>query len=123
MNEKRLQCELHKVAREIATHGNNYTFLRDKVDKYGETIDDEIETVCTANGIFHTSKIYVSKVAKDATTSHTKGSPMLLLRYSDSDGIKQNDYVFINNKKFKVVDVNDIQEYNIIVDISLDEVI
>lgn len=123
MNEKRLQCELHKVTREIATHGKNYTFLRDKVDKYGETIDDEIETVCTANGIFHTSKIYVSKVAKDATTSHTKGSPMLMLRYADSYGIKQNDYVFINNKKFKVVDVNDIQEYNIVVDISLDEVI
>lgn len=48
---------------------------------------------------------------------------MILARYDDAKDIKPADWLTINGKTFKVVDVNNIMEYNIVVNISLDEVV
>ena len=46
---------------------------------------------------------------------------MILCLY-DNDILKINDFVIINNKTFKVTGVTNIQEWNIICDISLEVV-
>ena len=56
----------------------------------------------------------------DGTETHSKGQPMLLTEHKKALNIKKNDFVFINEKMYKVIDKNNIQEYNILTDISLE---
>ena len=120
--QKYLQGELHKITREINQYGENYVFWRDDVDKYGEPTGTT-RNIADVKGIFHTERSYVSKNASDATTTHATGTPMILARYDDAKDIRLADWLTINGKTFKVVDVNDVMEYNIVVNISLDEVV
>ena len=120
--QKYLQSELHKITRDINQYGENYVFWRDDVDKYGEPTGTT-RNIADVKGIFHTERSYVSKNASDATTTHATGTPMILARYDDAKDIKLADWLTINGKTFKVVDVNNIMEYNIVVNISLDEVV
>lgn len=120
--QKYLQGELHKITREINQYGENYVFWRDDVYKYGEPTGTT-RNIADVKGIFHTERSYVSKNASDATTTHATGTPMILARYDDAKDIKLADWLTINGKTFKVVDVNNIMEYNIVVNISLDEVV
>lgn len=120
--QKYLQSELHKITREINQYGENYVFWRDDVDKYGEPTGT-VKNIADVKGLFHTERSYVSKNASDATTTHATGTPMILARYDDANDIKPADWLTINGKTFKVVDVNDVMEYNIVVNISLDEVV
>ena len=120
--QKYLQGELHKITREINQYGENYVFWRDDVDKYGEPTGTT-RNIADVKGIFHTERSYVSKNASDATTTHATGTPMILARYDDAKDINLADWLTINGKTFKVVDVNNIMEYNIVVNISLDEVV
>ena len=120
--QKYLQSELHKITREINQYGENCVFWRDDVDKYGEPTGTT-RNIADVKGICHTERSYVSKNASDATTTHATGTPMILARYDDAKDIKPADWLTINGKTFKVVDVNNIMEYNIVVNISLDEVV
>lgn len=120
--QKYLQSELHKITREVNQYGENYFFWRDDVDKYGEPTGTT-RNIADVKGLFHTERSYVSKNASDATTTHATGTPMILARYDDAKDIKPADWLTINGKTFKVVDVNNIMEYNIVVNISLDEVV
>ena len=122
MNERLLKAELYKVKREIQIHGSTYTICRNKKDEYGEATS-ESEEICAVSGLFHISKGYITKTISDGTRTHTKGQPQLLLEYSESSKIENDDYIMINNQKYNITEKNNIQEYNIIVDISLELVL
>lgn len=117
-----LSIELHSVKREIKIHGNKYTFYRDNLDSYGENADGK-NIVANVNGLFHVSKGYISKNVSDGAVTHSKGQPMLLITYEDSKDIKSDDYVIIGENKYKVIEKNNIQQYNIVVDVSLELVL
>ena len=123
MNEARMKMELHKVLREIQIHGTEYTFFRKKVDKYGEPTKEEREKVSTIRGLFHVSKGYITENIQEGTRTHSKGQPMLLVAYVETENIQNGDYLEINQNKYKVVEKNNIQEYNIVTDISLELVL
>lgn len=121
MNEKLLIMELNKVNREIKTHGNKYTFEKDVLDEYGEPTG-ETEVVCEVSGLFHISKGYVSKKFSDATVTHSKGQPMIMMQYSEGEQIEQGMFVEINGNRYNVTGTNNIEEYSIILDVSLEMV-
>lgn len=123
MNEARLRMELHKVLREIQIHGTEYTFFRKKVDKYGESTKEEPEQTAKVQGLFHVSKGYVTQNIQDGTKTHSKGQPMLMVEYENTVEIWTDDFFIINGNKYKVVEKNNIQEYNIVTDISLELVL
>lgn len=123
MNEARLKMELHKVLREIKIHGTTYTFYRDKVDQYGEPTKEEPEKVIDVDGLFHVSKGYITQNIQDGTKTHTKGQPMIMVVYEDVEEIQNGDFCVINGNTYKVVEKNNIQEYNIVSDVSLEMVI
>ena len=114
--------ELNKIKREIECHGSSYTAYRYKLDKNNEPTE-EVEQVTTFGGLFHTEKGYISRNVSDGTTTKSKWQPKLLVSYEDGKSIKDGDLININNKTYKVVDKNNIQEYNIIYDISLEVII
>lgn len=118
----KMYTESHKVEREIKAHGNKYTFYRDIADTYKETTG-EVEEVDTINGLLHITKGYVNKNTQDGSVIRTKGQPMLLALFEDARKLEQGCYTIINDKKYIVNDVTNINEYNIIVDISLEVVV
>ena len=123
MDSRILKMELHKVKQEILRHGEQYNFLRNKTNQYGEPTDEEPETVATICGLFHVSKGYATKNVQDGTRTHSKGQPMLLCCYDDVESIQSEDYFVLNGNTYKVVEKNNIQEYNIVANISLEVVI
>lgn len=123
MNEARMKMELHKVLREIQMHGTEYTFFRKKVDKYGEPTKEEPEQIANVKGLFHVSKGYITQNIQDGTKTHSKGQPMLMVAYENIGEIQTDDFLIINENTYKVVEKNNIQEYNIVTDISLELVL
>lgn len=122
MNEARLKMELHKVEREIKIHGESYTVKREKLDERNESTGT-FEEIKDIKAIFHVVKSYMSKRVSDGTTTRTKGQPMLLMTYEGVSGIQNGDIVIINDQQYCIVDMNNIQEYNIVVDASLELVL
>lgn len=123
MNETMLRMELYKVQREIRIHGTKYDVYRNRLDEYGEEIEGEKELISSVNGLFHLEKGYVTESVQDGTRVHGKGQPKLLILYSESKKIENGDYLIVNENLYKIVDKNNIQEYNVITDLSLELVL
>lgn len=114
-----LAVEEHKIKREIQLHGNTYTFVRETKDGYGEPTGEttEVATIC---GLFHISKGYVTRSTSDGTKTHGTGQPMILSLWEDAEPIQSGDVVEINGNKHRVIAKNNVQEYNLFCDTSLD---
>lgn len=114
--------EQKAVEREIVRNGSTYTVKRNKVDKYGEPTQ-EVEEVTTLRGLFHISKGFITKNTSDGSKTKTKGQPMFLALLEECETIQNGDFVVINGNTYKITDKNNIDEYNIIADISLEVVL
>lgn len=114
--------EQKAVEREIVRNGSTYTVKRNKVDKYGEPTQ-EVEEVTALRGLFHISKGFITKNTSDGSQIKTKGQPMILALLEECKTIQNGDFVVINGNTYKITDKNNIEEYNIIADISLEVVL
>ncbi len=114
--------EQKAVEREIVRNGSTYTVKRNKVDKYGEPTQ-EVEEVTTLRGLFHISKGFITKNTSDGSQTKTKGQPMFLALWEECKTIQNGDFVVINGNTYKITDKNNLEEYNIIADISLEVVL
>lgn len=119
MRSGKLFTELHKVKREIQIHGDKYTVYKQKTDRYGETTSD-IEEIQKVSGLFHITKGYTAQTISDGTKIKAKAQPMLMVCMEDSEQIENGMFVIINNSRYNIVDKNNIQEYNMVVDLSLE---
>ena len=115
--------EAAKLKKELKTSGSNYEFKRLKVNDFGEPIGDS-EVVTTIKGLYHEQNSNVQITTGETTQIRTKKIPMILCLYDDAAlvALKVGDVVKINSKTFKVTGVVNIQEWNIIADISLEVV-
>lgn len=118
----RLKAELHKVQREIKTKGKTYKIQRNKLNSRKESTG-EMEVVATLSGLFHVSKGFATLKNTEGTITYSKGSPMILCEYEKAKSIKLGDIVTINNNVYKITEVNNIQEYGLIADISMEVVL
>lgn len=119
MNEKALKRELYKILREINVNGDEYIFLRTKKDEFGEDTKGT-EYITMVNGLYHISKGYATKSVSDGTVTHTKGEPMLLIPFEQSEKLKNGDFFKWNQNKYVITEKNDIQNYGIICNVSLE---
>lgn len=122
MNEKMLQIELNKVKREIKTHGRSYEVKRTILNNYGEDTDEQ-QSITEVQGLFHTQKGYITKSVSDGSKTHSKGQSKLMVAYDDSVLIKNGDTIQINENTYKIIEKNNIQEFNIVCDISMELVL
>ena len=115
--------EAYKIKRELKRSGIEYEFKRIKKDSLGESLDEET-VVGKISGIYHEQNSSISVTTGDTTQVRTKKIPMILCLYEDTAKLSLlvGDFVKINKKTFKVTGVTDIQEWNIISDISLEVV-
>lgn len=117
------QFEVYKLKRELKRSGIKYTFNRKSENDVGEPIGKS-EEVGQLVGLYHEQSGYVSVQANETTRYRQKKTPMILCLYEDAMtlGLKVGDEITINSKTLKVTAVTNIQEWNIISDISLEAV-
>lgn len=114
--------EAYKMKRELKRSGIDYEFKRFGKNTFGEPIDTQPKTVGTLKGLYHERNSNVEITTGDTTQVRTKKIPMILCLYEDTASLvlQVGDVVKINAKTFKVTGVTNIQEWNLISDISLE---
>lgn len=111
--------EAYKLRRELKRVGKEYEFKRAKLNDFKEPTKDSV-VAGKLTGLYHEQNSNVSITTGDTTQTRTKKVPMILCLYEDATFLKIGDLVKINSKTFKVTGVVNIQEWNIIADISLE---
>lgn len=117
------QFEAYKIKRELKRSGIDYEFKRFGMNDFGEPVGEPI-AVGTIRGLYHEQNSNVQITTGDTTQVRTKKIPMILCLYEDAASLvlQVGDELKINNKTLKVTGVVNIQEWNIIADISLEVV-
>ena len=113
--------EAYKLRRELKRIGKEYEFQRAKLNEFKEPIEEEM-FVGKIIGLYHEQNSNVSLTTGDTTQIRTKKIPMILCLYEDANFLKIGDFVKINLKTLKVIGIVNVQEWNIITDISLEVV-
>lgn len=111
--------EAYKISRELKRTGKKYEFKRAKRNDFNEPTD-ELNSVGEIVGLYHEQNSHIAVSTGDTTQYRSKKVPMILCLYEDAKNLKVDDKVEINSKTFKVNGVINIQEWNIIADISLE---
>lgn len=115
-----LSFQLNKVRRLINTQGRVFTFVRQRTNEFGEP-NGQTESIDIL-GVYHETTSFLSKSATESTTIRQKSSPMILCLWEDSQKILHTDELQFNGKSYKLGEVKNLSESNIVVDISLEEV-
>ena len=117
------QFEAYKIKRELKRSGIDYEFKRTEKDEFGEPTD-ELNVVGKLRGLYHEQNSSIQITTGDTTQTRTKKVPMILCLYEDAASLvlQIGDIVKINTKTLKVTGVTNIQEWNLISDISLEVV-
>lgn len=115
--------EAYKIERELKRSGIEYEFIRAEKNEFGEPTD-KFNTVGKLKGLYHEQSSSVQITTGDTTQTRSKKVPMILCLYKDIASLilQVDDIVKINAKTFKVTGVTNIQEWNLISDISLEVV-
>lgn len=103
-------------------HGETYHINELVCDEHGKPTGEQ-KSIVDVRGLFHTSKGYITENISDGTKTHSKGQPLLLLKYEDSESIQNGHILEIGSNRYKVIEKNNIQMYNIVCDISLELVV
>lgn len=116
-----LKFERYKLDRELKRSGESVEFLRSGVNEYGESSDDE-QVLGDIRCLYHEQNGYVQLSTGETTQTRSKKIPMMLCLYDSCKelGIKLGDFCFVDGRKYNVTGVTDIQNWNIIADISLE---
>lgn len=112
----------NKIQRQLNCKGLDYSFKRNKIDKFKQPTNEVVDVIIL-KGIYHEANSYITKNVSDAAITQSKKKPMILTLFENVGDLKQDDFVFINNKKYKVTGLLDVQNYGVVCDISLEEVI
>lgn len=117
------QFEAYKIRREIKRSGETYTFMRPSLNEFDEPSGDETE-VGSLQGLYHEQNSNIQLTTGDTTQIRTKKLPMILCIYDDAKtlNLQLGDKLYLNDRILKVVSLVNIQEWNIIGDLSLEEV-
>lgn len=118
-----IRFEAYKVRRELKRSGTDYKFERAKRNEFGEPTDS-LEVVGTLKGLYHEQNGSVQIVTGDTTQTRTKKIPMIFCLYEEAVSLvlQIGDTVKMNGKTFKVTGVVNVQEWNLVSDISLEVV-
>ena len=120
MNKK---FEVYKLKRELKRSGDDYKFTRLVVNKFGEPLNDA-EELGTLRGLYHEKNEHIAVTMGDTTQVRTKKVPSILCLYEDIVPLTLviGDMIKLNGRTMKVTGIVNIQEWNLIADISLEVV-
>lgn len=118
--------EVYKLSRELKRHGKCFFIKRYIVNEFGEP-SEELTDVGPLLGLFH-------KTVYERSTDMMSLSNGIQIRRKDMYAIlclydefaklnlKVDDVLLLNGKKMRLIKADNIQEWNLIVDIFLEEI-
>lgn len=109
----------NKIDRQIKLNGQKFEFERYEEDEFHQVSDEPILSI-ELDGIFHTSNSYINQNTTDGGKTFTKQQPMILTLYEQGNLIKTNDTVIIEEKRYKVIRTNNVNNFDVAIDISLE---
>lgn len=115
--------EAYKLKRELKKSGETFEFFRDKMNEFGEPIDlDNKESVGSLIGLYHEQSSTIQVTTGDVAQTRSKKIPSILCLHEDVKNLdlNMNDKVYFNNHDYRVLGIVNVQEWNIIDDISLE---
>lgn len=112
--------EAHKIQREINRSGHEFTFSRPIVNEFEEPTNLYADEKVILKGIYHEKNDSVKIITDGMVTVVTKKTPMILCLFEQVSGVKKGDVLVYNSNTYDVVGIVNIQEWNIIADISLE---
>lgn len=112
--------QLNKVRRLIKTQGQTFKFDKPGKNEFGEPNGETVSH--TIKGVFHETTAYASKTTSDASTIRKKSSPMVLTLWESVGELHHKDELTFNGKSYRVNEIKNIAEANLVADISLEEV-
>lgn len=122
MNQPAFQ--LNKVRRLIKTSGQDFEFTTPGKNEFGEPNSETVSH--KVRGVFHESpgyaSGYVTKIVSDSSTTRLKSQPMILTLWELVKDLQHGASLKFNNKSYKVNEVTNISQADLVADISLEEV-
>lgn len=116
-----LNFEKHKLLRFIKSQGRSYTFRGSGKNQFGEPMGED-KTV-EISGIYHESQGYVTNTATDGSNIKSKPNSLIMCLKEDSSLLEFGMLVTIQDKKYRVVDLRDVNNLGVACDISLELVL
>ena len=114
--------QLNKVRRHLKASGRDFTFIREGTDSFGEPNGTTESFIIP--GIYHETNSGTTTVQNnsDSATTWPKKIPSMLCLWESVQQIKLTDLVSINSKKYKISQIRNIEEANLVADILMEEV-
>lgn len=113
--------EAYKIRRELKKSGEQYEFVRAELNEFKEPTNKTV-VVGKLMGLYHEQNSNISVTMGDTTQIRTKKIPMILCLFEDVKSLMVHDTVKINSKTFKITGIVNIQEWNVVADISLEAI-
>ena len=116
------EFQLYKVRRAIRVHGRVIQFVRQLENQFHEPTG-ETEMV-EFKALLHEGQgsVLITKQTADKSVLRSKPSTMLLAEWEDCKSIDHQWQAVINGKTYIINGIHNLEEANLIADISLEEV-
>lgn len=120
--------EVYKIKREIKRSGTQFEILKTGENEYGEKDESVLVSVYASKGLYHEIDTQVGShitLTTGVTTQwRSLKRPAIMVPFEEVSQLNfQTGYIVkINNKNFRLVKVINIHEWNLIADISLEDV-
>lgn len=116
--------QLNKVRRFIKTQGKPFKFSKPGKNEFGEPNGETVshEIIGVYHETFNYTSGYADKTATEATTIRQKALPMVLALWESVKGLHHQDMLTFNGKSYRVNEIKNLAEANLVADISLEEV-
>lgn len=116
------QFEGYKIEREIRKNGVYNIFYRPTLNEFGEPQTDTLMTVGGLKSLYHEQSGYIQVAVANEVQYRTKKQPMLMSLLSDVKalGLQMGDFTIIDNKKYTVIAIANLYNWDILADISLE---
>lgn len=115
--------QLNKVRRHLRTSGRDFTFIREGTDSFGEPNGTTESFVI--QGIYHETNINsiaLLQNSSDAATVWPKKIPSMFCLWEYAQQVNLTDLVTINSKRYKISQIRNLYEANLVADILMEEV-
>lgn len=113
--------QLNKVRRLIRTQGRDFKVTERGKDEFNEPNGTTESFVI--KGVYHETTSYISKTTAEASTTAKKSCPMVLVLWEDAkDKLSPQKTILFNNRTYRVNAIKNLEEANLVADISLEEV-
>lgn len=115
--------QLNKVRRHLRVCGRDFTFTREGTDSFGEPNGTTESFVI--QGIYHETNSNAMSILQnnsDASTTWPKKIPSMLCLWEFAQQVRLTDLVSINSKRYKISQIRNLEEANLVADILMEEV-